>query len=278
MAVVLGLLVALSYGVGDFLGGLSSKRNRAVAVVAVSQVCSLSVLVVGFALVRPDVAAGRDLALGAVTGAVGLVGLVLLYRGLAAGAMGVVAPVTAVGAAVLPVAWGLLSGERPSPPALAGVVTALVAVALVASGDVAEDAAAGRREIALALGAGTAFGIVFILLAETSEDSGFWPLLSARAVQVALLGLVLVTTRVPLRVEPGTRRLTAGAGLLDVTANALFLLAAREGLLSLVSVLSSLYPAGTVVLARVVLGERLKPPQLAGIGLALAGVTLIAAG
>jgi drug/metabolite transporter (DMT)-like permease len=129
----------------------------------------------------------------------------------------------------------------------------------------------------LALGAGAAFGLVFVLLAATDDASGFWPLLGGRTVSVTLVSLWLVRTGTPFVPRAGTRLLVVGAGVLDVTANGLYLLAVREGLLSVVAVLSSLYPAATVVLARVVLGERLRPAQLAGLGLGLAGVTLIAA-
>lgn len=279
MAVFLGLLVAAAYGAGDFLGGSASKRNPAASVVLASQATGLLLLLVGLLAARPDLAPGRDFVLGAASGAVGVVGVVLLYRGLAEGVMGVVAPITGVSAGVLPVAWGLLSGERPSAMSLVGVVAALAAVALVAGGEGGVDGGGGsRRGVVLALSAGACFGGVFILLAESSGDAGFWPLLSARGVSVGLLLVAAVAGRVATRTEPGSWAAIAGSGVLDVTANALFLLAAREGLLSLVAVLSSLYPAGTALLGRVFLGERLQRPQLAGVGLALAGVALIAAG
>jgi drug/metabolite transporter (DMT)-like permease len=191
----------------------------------------------------------------------------------------VVAPVTAVGAAVVPLVVGLATGERPAVLALVGAVVALGAVALVAGGheEEATGPAPSRSPLLLALGAGAAFGFVFVILGATDEASGFWPLLGGRLVSVSLVCAWLVRSRTPLVPRPGTRLVVVGAGLLDVTANGLYLLAVREGLLSLVAVLSSLYPAATVVLARVVLHERLKPAQLAGLGLGLAGVTLIAA-
>ena len=281
MAVFLGLLVAAAYGAGDFFGGLSAKRNPATSVVAVSQLSGLLLLLVGMAAWRPDMAPGRDLLLGAASGLIGVVGVVLLYRGLASGAMGVVAPLTGVGAAVLPVGWGLLSGERPSALSLVGVVAALGAIVLVASGEGDGDGErrpTGRTGVLLALGAGAAFGGVFIILAATGDDAGFWPLVTARTASVGVMALVALTGRFRFRIVKGTLLLVVAAGVLDVTANGLFLLAAREGLLSLVAVLSSLYPAATAFLARLVLGERLQRPQLAGVGLALAGVTLIAAG
>jgi drug/metabolite transporter (DMT)-like permease len=284
VAVFLGVLVALSYGAGDFLGGLGTRAQSVFTVVGASQASALALLVV---VVPVEGAAVRwgDVGLGALSGVIGVVGVLLLYQGLATGAMGVVAPVTAVGAAVVPLGVGLATGERPAVLALVGAVVALAAVALVASGGAPGGTGpvegGGRTgagsPLVLAVGAGVAFGLVFVLLGSTDDEAGFWPLLGARTLSVSLLAVWLVRTRVPFVPRPGTRRVVVGAGLLDVTANALYLLAVREGLLSLVAVLSSLYPVATVVLARFVLGERLQPTQLAGLGLGLAGVTMIAA-
>jgi drug/metabolite transporter (DMT)-like permease len=279
VAVVLGVLVALSYGAGDFLGGLGTRAQAVTTVVAASQASALVLLAVGVPLEGAPLG-WDDVGLGALAGGIGVVGILLLYQGLATGAMGVVAPVTAVGAAVVPLVVGLATGERPGVLALIGAFVALGAVALVAGGeaDSPERAKAGRGSpLVLAVGAGIAFGLVFVLLSATDDESGFWPLLGGRTVSVTLVGLWLLRSRTPLLPRPGTRLVVVGAGLLDVTANGLYLLAVREGLLSVVAVLSSLYPAATVVLARVVLGERLRPAQLAGLGLGLAGVTLIAA-
>lgn len=276
MAVLLGLLVALTYGAADFLGGVSSKRSPATVVVAASQVSGLLVIAVIVAFVGEHDPIGADIVRGCATGAIGMVGILLLYRGLAIGSMSVVAPITAVGGATAPLVWGLITGERPGGWALVGVVLAITAVYLVAGGD--EARGARRDEVVMAIGAGIAFGVVFILLDNVSEDAGMWPLLSARLTSVALLIVFLVARRIDPRPEPTTRLTTVGAGILDVTANALYVLAAREGLLSLVAVLSSLYPAATVVLAAAVLHERIGHRQRAGMALALAGVALIATG
>jgi len=244
----------------------------------VSQACGL-VLMVLLVVVDGSPFSRADALIGAAAGSIGLAGVLLLYRGLANGTMSVVAPVTAVSAGVLPLAWGLVRGDRPSAVALVGVVAALAAVALVSTADAVEDARATRADIGLALLAGTAFGAVFVLLGETDASSGMWPVLGARTASVALVTVgVLTILRQPLRPAPGTLRTIAVAGVLDAGANALYLLASREGLLSLVSVLSSLYPAATIVLARFVLHERMNRLQLAGVALALAGVVMIAAG
>lgn len=278
MAVLLGLLVAVSYGAADFLGGLASKRAPAAVVVLQSQILGLFLLGVLIVAIPDQHPIGADLARGAGAGAGALLGLVLLYRGLAVGAMSIVAPITAVGAAVLPVGWGLATGERPGTLALVGVVIALVAVALVASPSVDGPPIANRsREITLALVAGVGFGAVFILFGDTAKASGLWPLLSGRAVSTIVLLLVFAARRTDVSMRPGTRRSVIGTGVLDVAANAMYLIAARIGLVSLVAVLSSLYPASTVVLARVVLDERVTRRQAVGLGLTVAGVALIAA-
>ena len=269
--------MAVTYGVGDFFGGLASKRNPPTAVVAVSQSFGLVIMVV-LVIVDGSAFVGGDFVAGAGAGSIGLIGVILLYRGLATGTMSVVAPITAVGAGVLPLVWGLATGERPSALAMVGVVAALAAVALVSAADAVEGAPVKGSDVALALVAGAAFGMVFVLLGTTDDDSGMWPVLGARIASVTLVTSFVLLSRRPWKPAPGTLPTVAGAGALDAGANALYLLASREGLLSVVSVLSSLYPAATIVLARLLLRERMNRVQLVGIALALTGVGLIAAG
>ena len=295
MAIVLGLLVALFYGSGDFCGGLAAKRTAAVTVVIGS--FALSALLVGatigvWSLVgSPPPARSSDLWLGVGVGLVGPAAVALLYRGLAMGRMSVVAPITAVVAAIVPLVWALLDGERPSTLALAGVAIALVAIVLVAGApehdDHPEDAATAPLAAVVppAVASGLGFGALFVLLGETGDDAGLWPLLTARpvAVVVTVAAAALIGWRsgsmagaiVPARVA---WPMVAGAGVLDVTANGIYLAATRSGLLSIVAVLSSLCPAATVVLARVVLGERLHRVQVAGLVLAAAGIAAMASG
>ena len=279
MAIVLGLAVALVYGAADFLGGRTSRGNRPAAVVAVSQLASLGLLGLLLAVDATPPPGAGSLWLGAASGVVGLAGVLLLYRGLALGQMGVIAPVTAVGAAILPLAYGIATGERPSAAALVGVALALGAVGLIASGGSPSEGPHQRtsvKELALAGAAGAAFGAGFILLAESGEGSGFWPLLAARSASVPLAVLVALRGGHRLAITRGSRLAVVAAGALDVLAIALYLLASRRGLISLVAVLGSLYPAATVVLARIVLREHLVRLQLVGLGLALVGVVLIA--
>ncbi|HUP84365.1 MAG TPA: EamA family transporter [Acidimicrobiales bacterium] len=284
MAVLLGLLVAATYGSADFFGGLSSKKASASAVVVLSQAMGLPMLAVLVVLAGGH-PTPRVLLLGTAAGAVGGIGLLCLYRGLSIGRMSVVAPITAVGAAVVPVAWGLVQRERPGPVASVGVVLAIVAVGLISrTGDEVVDGShdglvSARSYLALAVVAGVAFGAVFVLLAETGDDAGFWPLVAGRVASITLLGVGGLATRQSFAAG-GRSALApiAAAGNLDMIANALYLLAARRGLLALVAVLSSLYPASTVLLARVALKERLIPVQLVGLGLAATGVVMIATG
>jgi drug/metabolite transporter (DMT)-like permease len=282
MAVFLGVAVAVAYGAADFFGGVASKRATSWSVTLVAQYVGVGGVLV---LVLADPGSspiGEDLLLGAAASTIGVVGVGLLYLGLARGPMGTVAPITAVGAALVPFAWGLIQGERPAIAGLVGAAVALIAVVLIAStpGGSSSDEPAGiaRSTLAISIAAGVAFGLVFILLSHTDEESGFWPLLSGRVASTTVLLIVLVLLRQPLLPRRAGPVVVAMAGILDVGANALFLLATREGLLTLVSVLSSLYPASTVVLARFVLHERLLRHQLAGLALALVGVALIAGG
>jgi drug/metabolite transporter (DMT)-like permease len=191
--------------------------------------------------------------------------------------MSVVAPITSVEAAVVPVVFGLFIGERPGLGALIGVVIALLAVALVSSSaETREDSApSGVPE---AIGAGLAFGVFFIVLDQAGDSAGMWPILAMRATSLVLVAVAVLTTGTSLRPATGTMWGIAVSGVLDVAANVAYLLSTQHGLLSLVAVITSMYPAATVILARLVLHERLTRYQLVGLGLAASGVTLIALG
>lgn len=288
MAALLALSSALVYGAADFCGGLAARRISALTVVAASQMAGLALLLAVVGVFAGELTAAAFVA-GAVAGVAGGIGVVLFYRGLAVGPMSVVAPVTAVVGAAVPVVVGLGLGERPGPFALSGIALALVAVALVAREEAPPGAPRPTRRpprgarrpgsgLLLALGAGAGFGAFFVLLDRVPPDSGLWPLVGARSGSLALVGLALLVrgrALVPPRAVGG-QILAAGIG--DSLANVLYLLAAQRGLLSLVAVLTSLYPASTVLLARVVLGERLGPVQRTGLGAAVVAVALVALG
>ncbi|MDQ3957867.1 MAG: DMT family transporter [Actinomycetota bacterium] len=284
MAILLGLAAAVTYGAADFVGGVVTRRAPLLSVVLLSQVAGSALLLAALPFFVDFGPTGSGLGWGAASGAAGATGVLFLYKGLAAGRMSVVAPITAVEAAGVPVVWGLLTGERPAAIALAGVVLALVAVVLVAGVEPGRLAAATGTRAGLepgvveALSAGIAFGLFFILLDAAGDETGLWPLVGARAASLGLLTALVLVRRHRLEAAPGTRAGIAAAGLLDVAANLLYLLSTREGLLSIVAVLTSLYPASTLVLARIVLGERMGRLQVAGLGIAVAGVVMMAAG
>lgn len=288
MAVVLGLLAAISYGSADFLGGLATKRNPVVRAALISQALGFAVYLVALPLLPEGRLTGDAWLWGGLAGLTGGVGLAFLYRGLAHGRMSVVAPMTAVIAAVMPVAFGLVTGERPSTLQLAGIGLAIPAIALVSSVPHASArvTAAGTtvRSRAAALGvfdaviSGIAIGLFLITLARPGEDTGAYPLLAARIVSILMFLVLVIGTRTSLRPARGTSAVMAASGILDVTANLLYLFGTRKGLVSVVAVLTSLYPGATVVLARVVVKERLSMHQLVGLALALTGVALMAAG
>jgi drug/metabolite transporter (DMT)-like permease len=275
VAIGLALLAALVYGAADFFGGIASRKTPAAAVVVLSQLAGVALL---FAILPfvPSHFYASDMGWGLLAGLCGAAGIGLLYAALAIGRMGVVSPVTAVVAASVPVFWGLASGERPSSLALAGVALAFLAVGLVSTN--VETLRFSLREpgVGLALGSGIAIGFLYVLLAHTHRDAGLSVLVASRAASIPALLLFALVRREPLRPAAGALGIIVLAGLLDMGANIFYVLAAREGLLTVVAVLTSLYPAATVFLALFILRERLGPVQWAGVVFAICGVTLIA--
>ena len=280
MAIALSLIAAVLYGAADFIGGLASRKTATVIVVIFSQLAGFAVLlcIVPFMDSHPLTI---DLWRGVGGGLLGAVGIVLLYRALAIGRMGIVSPVTAVIAATIPVLFGLTIGERPSTLAWCGIGLAIIAVVLVSAHDPSEERAQ-RAARGMPLGVPTAIlsgitlGFFFIVLAKVQPISGLYPILSARIASVAALTIVAFAQRIPLRIARAAIPAIVLAGALDMGANALYVLAAQRGLLSIVAVLTSLYPASTVALAAIVLRERLAPAQWVGVVLALVGVVLVA--
>lgn len=278
--VALAVLSGLIWGIGDFAGGKATQRAGALLVVWVSKLVSLPLLAIYLiAMYVPITAIG--LTWGAMAGVAGLVGLVLFYRALSAGAMTIVAPVTGVTSAAIPVVVGLVWGERPSGARLLGIGCALLAIALVsiAPNPSGRPQVVSWRLIAVALGSGAGFGLFFILLAVANEAAGnsvgLWPIAGSQLSALIIGGLLI------LMVRPGPwprgvgLRFTMVAGPCDMTANALFLLAARTGDLSIVAPLAALYPVTTVILALVIDHERLRGVQIAGLAFAVAALVLV---
>ncbi len=282
MTELLALVSAVLYGAADFFGGLTARRANTVATVLVSQFVGLALLLVVLPFLPAATISSRDWLWGIVAGFSGGIGVALLYRALAVGTMAVVAPITAVCAAMIPVLFAFGLGERLRPLTIVGIALAFVAIALVSRPRTPSNAAgqtSGNRffppGVLPALLAGVAVGLFFLSLARTTSGAGMWPLIAARITSVALFGCIALATGRTVRMSaPATTTAIAG-GALDMLANALYMLAARLGPLSVVVTLASLYPATTVILARVVLGERLSLVQVAGIACALAAVVII---
>jgi drug/metabolite transporter (DMT)-like permease len=278
VGVLLGVASALVYGAADFLGGLASRRSSPYSVVVWSQFAGLIVLLAAVAILGDPVPSKVVLGWGVLGGIGGGGGVVLLYRGLSVGRMSVVAPTASVGGASLPVLVGIVLGERPSPLALLGVVVALAAIVLVSSSSVVSEEHRIHRVppgLFPAIGAGVGFALFFVSLDNVPDTAGLWPLLAARVsiMVAAVAGVAMRTTLRPARADVGG---IVACGIADMLANLLYLLASRRGLLSIVAVLVSLYPASTVLLARVVLHERLSGAQVVGLVAAAVGVGLIA--
>ena len=273
---MLALASAAAFGTADFLGGLASRRASALLVTLAAHLAGLVVVLPVVLVLRAPVDPA-SLAWGAASGVCGCAGAVVFFRALASGAMAAAAPVTAVVSAALPVLAGVLLGERPAVRAWLGVGAGLLAVGAISRGG-GSSTRIDRRVVALALAAGIGFGLFFVFLSRASHASGLWPLLGARVGSLSLLTSVILAGRMPWRATPAILGLGAVSGGVDMTANALFLLATRQAELALVAVLASLYPAATVLLAITVLRERLRALQAVGVALALLAVALIASG
>jgi drug/metabolite transporter (DMT)-like permease len=276
VSLLLALLSAVVYGTADFLGGLAARRTAALAATVVAQGCGLLlvVLVLPFFPAAPPGAAGALWAVAA--GLTGGAGVALLYYGFAVGRVSVVAPVTAVCSITIPVLVSIGLGERPGVVALAGIAVAVASVALISRHDDPAGKAPGPdRSLAIALASGVAIGAFLVCLARAGSAAGVWPLLIARATSTAALAAVAGMANVRLAVPRSVLPVVAACGALDMVANALYLLAVRGGSLGLVATLASLYPASTVLLARVVLRERLQPVQSIGLFCAAVAIVLI---
>lgn len=269
---------SLTFGVADFLGGMASRRAPVVSVVLLSQLVAGA----GIVVVAPLVAAvppASDFGWGAAAGVAGTFGLVVFYRALSTTRIGVAAPVTALFGTVTPVVFGFWDGERPALLAWLGIALAVVAVVLVTRppSEVLADRTGDANAVLLGSMAGVGFGLFGVLISRTSDTSGVWPLVGARATSVTLLLIAVVVMRHPV-VRIQGRGLAVGAGSLDMIANIFFLVAIRQELLSLVAVIMAMYPASTISLARIVLHERIGRAQAAGLGLGAIGMTLIVIG
>ena len=288
MPFFLAIASAVFYGSADFIGGVVSRRVAAIPVVIISQAAGL--LLVGLLLPLFPAASPTpaDFWWGAAAGLAGGTGVALLYHALAIGTMSVVAPTTAVAAVAIPVVASIALGERPGSLVIVGILLGIGAIVLVSqqsttTGESIDGPSSPERAhrslgVGTALGAGVAIGLFLLTLAQTRASAGLWPLVTMRSVSVTLMSVVGLARHSSLRMPRRLGALTVAGGLLDMLANALYMVAAQIGPLSPVVTLSSLYPASTVLLARFTLGERLNAWQTAGVACALIAVILIVGG
>ena len=286
MGVLLALVSSLAWGSADFMGGVATRRVGALRVLVISYPVGAVVITLAALFLVPGVLVARTVAVGMVAGSVGAVAIGLLYAALARGHMGVVSPITAVLSGAVPVTVGLVRGERLTWLATAGITVAAVAVILVSREKRGAPRTTPPVALAYAFGSGLAIGTYVSILGTAPGDSGIWVTTVGRwfssiVVACALLVIVLARTRPSLRSGSNSREhypwlLVVIAGAFDAIANGVFQIAARNGVLVIVAVIGSLYPAATVILARFLLHERLSRPQVLGVVLALFAAATLA--
>jgi drug/metabolite transporter (DMT)-like permease len=274
MGILLALAAAVLYGSSDFGGGLASRRLGSLRVAVVGSAAATVLAWATLILVGGPGPSLRAVAWGLASGLAGGAGTLVLYRGLARGQMSVVGPLSAVGAAVVPVAAGVALGERPSLLSVAGVLVALPAIVLVAaSGSVRGKLGAGLLD---GLAAGLAFGILFIGLAQAGRNAGLWPVASEQTGALLITLAVAVKTREPLRIPLRAAGLPVLVGASGMAATLAYFYATHFSMLAIAAVLVSLYPGVTVLFARTLLHERFTPAQRAGLGLCALAIAAIA--
>ena len=275
MTVLLSLVAAAFYGLSDFLGGVASRRTSVwpVGLLACVGATLGAVVIASFTDGSPD---GGDVAWALLAGTGSGTGTAFLYRGFASGRMGVVAPVSAVGAVLVPLLAGVIGGERPAPLGWTGIVLALPGIWFVSREDSAGSTAdSGSTGLLDGVLAGVGFGVLFAALGQVPEEAGYWPLVGTQIVSVVSLALLAVILGGDPRPRVRADLWGLAAGVLASLAVLFFLLATNQGLLSIAAVITSLYPAFTVLLAVAVLREHVHRSQAVGLVLCAAAVTLI---
>ena len=277
MGTLLALLAAAGFGISDVTGAVAARRVSALTVTLGIQAVGLAVLVPALWLI-PGTSSTEALLTGGLAGGFGAIGLVIYLRAMAIGPIGVISPISALTGAGVPVAWGIvLLGEQIGLQQFTGILLGLLAVGAVAYVPGTSIRSDGARSVFQALISGIAFGLFFVALNAAPADSGLWPLLGARMVAIAIMMVAVLLRRRPF-LPRGAGRLVVVSGAGDVLANALFLVATRVGLLSLVSLLTSLYPVMALLIARWWLQERLTTGQAMGVLAALLAITLLVGG
>lgn len=274
-AMLFGLFAAVSWGAGDFSGGLATKRVHIIGVVIVSQIIGITLLALCAFVLQEAIPPIADLLLGALAGVIGLVGLACLYRGLAIGRAGIVAPISSAISAIIPIIYSIIISGWPQATQTVGFILALISICLVSYSAGREEQLRGFR---LAIVAGLGFAGFFILLDRIESNSVFWVLIAARSASLFIMMIFVLVSRhaietfVPRGKEFG---IVALAGVMDVGGNVFFVLATQSNRLDIASVVASLYPAVTILLAWWLLAERLTTLQLVGVTTALLAIALI---
>ncbi len=270
--VVFALFASVTWGAGDFSGGLATRRAQVLSVVFGSYALGFCLLVIVALLFSEPFPTALDLMWGSVAGLAGAVGLVAFYRALSVGRMGIVAPMAAMLSAAIPVIYGALTQGLPGPLQLIGFMLAFIAVGLISGLGVVK----GRpKGLWLALLAGVGFGSFFILISRVSQGEIFWPLAAARLTSLFFLLAVILIRRQSVLPEKSVWPVVFLAGALDAAGNVFFVLATHAGQLDVAAMLSSWYPAVTVLLATIILKERVSRLQAIGIVFALVAIPLI---
>jgi drug/metabolite transporter (DMT)-like permease len=270
--VVFALSASMSWGAGDFSGGFATRRAQVLSVVFGSYAIGFCLLVVLALLSSEPFPSALDLMWGSVAGLAGAVGLAAFYQALSVGRMGIVAPMAAMLSAAIPVIFGALTEGFPGPLQIVGFVLAFIAVGLISGLGVVK----GRpKGLWLALLAGVGFGSFFVLISRVSQGGIFWPLAAARFSSLIFLIAIILIRRQHVLPEKSVWPIVCLAGALDVVGNVFFLLATHSGRLDVAAMLSSLYPAVTVLLATILLKERVSRLQAIGIIFALIAIPLI---
>jgi len=277
MVTLFASLSALTYGSADFYGGMAVRKSHAVTVVIWSQGIGILVALIAVPLLGSTTVSSGDIFWGAGAGLAGAAGVGLLYRGLASGLAAVVSPVAALTGATLPVLFAVLTGERPEILTWIGISLILPAIFLLSS-EQGEKKEHVLKSLQLGFLAGCGFGGFFIMVAQTGDNSGIWPLLTARAATIPIFLLITVLRKLPVRLDKGSLGYAVLAGSLDMGANVFYLMATRTGFMVTAVIITSLYPAPTVLLQRIVRGEKLNFLRICGIVLAIVGAALIGVG
>lgn len=276
MSEVWALLSAASFGVSDFMGGFATKEVSAVRITWRATMGGV-IVAIGAGLAFAGSTTTADLAWGAASGIAGMIGLVFLFRAIAIGPIAVASPVTALMGAMVPFVVGLLTESRPPRNAIIGAALGMIAVPLLSGIDQAKDQRPRTETFVNAVVSGLGFGGFFALIAQVSSDSGMWPLLAAKLAALVALTVVVLSLRVePRRIERRIAGLAYTSGAIDMAANIFFVLGTRLGNLAIIGVITSLYPAVTVGLGRIILKEHLSKGQFVGIAVMVAALSLIA--